>query len=149
MHEIFSQLAGALTHLGEKPILVIPLLGGEIRVDWMTILMSWLVMTIIIVIALFLRRSLRQPVEEKPTRVQATLDALIDLLQRQLSSNFSSAVDPLPLRFDIQLDRHRPLPDIAYPGFERHVRASAVGLLPLALARGEKERDSPLSTGVR
>ncbi len=90
MHEIFSQLAGLLTHLGEKPILVIPLLGGEVRLDWMTILMSWIVMAILIVIALLLRRSLNRPVEEKPNRVQATLDALIDLLRSQLSSNFSS-----------------------------------------------------------
>ncbi|RLE36042.1 ATP synthase F0 subunit A [Candidatus Acetothermia bacterium] len=90
MHEIFSQLAGLLAHLGEKPILVIPVLGAEIRVDWMTILMSWIVMALIVVVAVLLRRGLRQPVEEKPNRVQATLDALIDLLHSQLSANFSS-----------------------------------------------------------
>jgi F-type H+-transporting ATPase subunit a len=91
MHEIFSQLAGLLTHLGEKPILVIPVLGAEVRVDWRTILMSWIVMAVIVALALLLRRSLRRPVEERPNRVQAALDALIDLLQSQLSSNFSSA----------------------------------------------------------
>jgi len=90
MHEIFSQLTGLLAHLGEKPILVIPVLGAEIRIDWMTILMSWVVMAILVAVALILRRSLNRPVAEKPNRVQAALDAMIDLLQTQLSSNFSS-----------------------------------------------------------
>ncbi|MGB2983564.1 MAG: F0F1 ATP synthase subunit A [Candidatus Bipolaricaulia bacterium] len=87
---MFEQLAGLLTHLGEKRIAVLNLSGFEIRFDVMTILMSWLVMALLILLAVFLRRGLRQPVEEKPSRVQAGLDLLIDLIKGQLTSNFAS-----------------------------------------------------------
>lgn len=90
MSGIFEQLQGLLAHLGEKQILVLRVLGAEIRVDWRTIVMSWIVMAILIGLALWLRRALRQPVEEKPNRTQAALDALIDLLRSQLGSSFAS-----------------------------------------------------------
>jgi F-type H+-transporting ATPase subunit a len=87
---MFEQLAGLLTHLGEKRIVVLSLSGFEIRFDVMTILMSWLVMVLLVLLAVFLRRGLRQRVEEKPNRVQAGLDVLIDLIKGQLTSNFAS-----------------------------------------------------------
>jgi len=87
---MFEQLAGLLTHLGEKRIAVLNLSGFEIRFDVMTILMSWLVMALLVLLAVFLRRGLRQRVEEKPNRVQAGLDILVDLIKGQLTSNFAS-----------------------------------------------------------
>jgi F-type H+-transporting ATPase subunit a len=87
---MFEQLAGLLTHLGEKRIGILNLGGFEIRFDVMTILMSWIVMVLLIVLALLLRRGLRQRMEEKPSRTQAALDMLIDLIRGQLTSNFSS-----------------------------------------------------------
>ena len=90
MSAIFGQLQGLLTHLGEKQILVLRVFGAEIRVDWRTIVMSWIVMAILIGLAFWLRRALRQPVEDKPNRTQAALDALIDLLRSQLTSSFAS-----------------------------------------------------------
>ena len=90
MKEIFNQLAGLLTHLGEKPIGVVTLAGYEIRFDWLTLVMSWAVMAILIVGALFLRRALRQPIEDKPNRTQAALDALMGALQTQLGGSFGS-----------------------------------------------------------
>jgi len=90
MGEIFRQLSGLLEHLGEKRIGVLSLFGTEIRFDVTAIVMSWVVIVLLVLLALWLRRGLRQPVEEKPSRIQAALDALIDLLQTQLSGNFSS-----------------------------------------------------------
>jgi F-type H+-transporting ATPase subunit a len=87
---MFEQLAGLLTHLGQKRIAVLHLGGFEIRFDAEFLAMSWVVILLLVVLALFLRRGLRQPVEEKPTRTQAALDALIDLLKSQLSGNFAS-----------------------------------------------------------
>jgi len=87
---MFEQLAGLLTHLGEKRIAVLNLAGFEIRFDVMTIIMSWVVIVLLVALALVLRRGLRQPVEEKPSRTQAALDGLIDLLRSQFSGSFSS-----------------------------------------------------------
>ena len=87
---MFQQLAGLLEHLGEKRVAVWHVLGMQIRFDIHTLIMSWIVIAILVGLALLLRRSLRQPVEEKPNRVQAALDALIDLLRNQLASSFSS-----------------------------------------------------------
>jgi F-type H+-transporting ATPase subunit a len=87
---MFEQLAGLLTHLGQKRIAVLHLGGFEIRFDAEFLVMSWVVIVLLVVLALFLRRGLRQPVEEKPTRTQAALDALIGLLKSQLSGNFAS-----------------------------------------------------------
>ena len=50
----------------------------------------WVVIVLLVLLALWLRRGLRQPVEEKPNRIQAALDALIDLLKVQLADNFAS-----------------------------------------------------------
>jgi F-type H+-transporting ATPase subunit a len=52
--------------------------------------MTWVVIALLVALALFLRRSLRQDTQEKPNRVQAFLDILIDLLQKQLTSSFAS-----------------------------------------------------------
>jgi len=90
MGAIFEQLATTLTHLGEKQIITFHIGSFQMQFDKTAILMSWIVMGLLIVLALFLRRALRQDVEDKPNRVQAALDALIDLLQSQLTSNFSS-----------------------------------------------------------
>ena len=87
---MFEQLAGLLTHLGEKQIAVLNLFGFEMRFDIMYLVMSWIVILVIILVALLLRRGLRQPVEEKPTRTQAALDGLVDLLKKQLADNFAS-----------------------------------------------------------
>jgi len=53
-------------------------------------IMSWIVIGLLTILALFLRRALRQDIEDTPNRVQAALDMLIDLLQGQLTSSFSS-----------------------------------------------------------
>jgi len=87
---IFEQLGKSLTHLGEKQIITFHLGTLQIQFDKEAMIMSWIVMGLLILLALFLRRSLLQDVEDKPNRVQAALDALIDLLQNQLTSNFSS-----------------------------------------------------------
>jgi len=87
---MFEQLAGLLTHLGEKRIAVLNLSGFEIRFDVVYLLMSWIVILLLIGLALLLRRGLRQAVEEKPTRTQAAVDALLGLLKTQLSDNFAS-----------------------------------------------------------
>jgi len=88
--EIFAQLSETLTRLGEKPIAQLGLGGLTIRFDYMTIIMSWVVMILLVCVALLLRRGLRQDVEDRPSRVQAALDALLDLLRGQLTSSFSS-----------------------------------------------------------
>lgn len=87
---IFEQLALSLTHLGEKQIITLHLGSFQIQFDKAAMIMSWIVIGILVLLALFLRRALRQDVEHKPNRVQAALDALIDLLQGQLTSSFSS-----------------------------------------------------------
>jgi len=89
--EIFAQLGQTLTRLGEKPIAAIDIGGLTVRFDYMTLIMSWVVMVLLVALALLLRRGLRQDVEAKPSRVQAALEALMDLLQGQLTSSFSSA----------------------------------------------------------
>jgi len=90
MGEIFRQLSGLLEHLGEKRIGVLALFGSEIRFDATAIVMSWIVMALLVLLAFWLRRGLRQPVEEKPNRTQAAMGALVDLLSGQLSDNFAS-----------------------------------------------------------
>ena len=87
---MFEQLSRLLEHLGEKRIAVWNLFGFQIRFDTESLIMSWIVMALLVGLALFLRRALRQPVEEKPNRIQAALDALIDLLRGQLTASFSS-----------------------------------------------------------
>jgi F-type H+-transporting ATPase subunit a len=87
---MFEQLSGLLTHLGEKRIAVLNLSGFEIRFDVTILLMTWIVMALLVLLALWLRRGLRQPVDEKPNRIQAALDSLIELLKSQLSNNFAS-----------------------------------------------------------
>ena len=87
---MFEQLSGLLTHLGEKRIAVLNLSGFEIRFDVTILLMTWIVMALLVLLALWLRRGLRQPVDEKPNRIQAALDSLIELLKSQLSDNFAS-----------------------------------------------------------
>ena len=75
--------------LGEKLILHIPVAGTYIDIDIITMIMSWVVMAIILGIALVFRRSLRQPVDEKPSRAQVMLEAILDFIQVQLTGNFS------------------------------------------------------------
>jgi len=87
---IFEQLSNTLVHLGEKQIVTLHLWGAQVQFDRDAVIMSWIVMTVLVVLALFLRRALKQPIEDRPNRVQAALVALIDLLQGQLTSSFSS-----------------------------------------------------------
>ena len=87
---IFEQLSTTLIHLGEKQIVTLRLWGAQIQFDRDALIMTWIVMAALIVLALFLRRALKQPVEEHPNRVQAALVVLIELLQGQLTSSFSS-----------------------------------------------------------
>jgi F-type H+-transporting ATPase subunit a len=90
IQEIFSQLSSLLEHLGQKRIAVLDLFGYSIRFDFDTVIMSWIVIALLVVLALVLRRSLRRPVDEKPTRVQAALDGLMGVLDGQFASSFSS-----------------------------------------------------------
>jgi len=87
---MFEQLAGMLTHLGEKRIAVVSILGRDLRFDVTMLIMSWIVVVLLVILALFLRRALRQDIEEKPNRTQAGLESLISLLQGQLTANFES-----------------------------------------------------------
>jgi F-type H+-transporting ATPase subunit a len=87
---IFEQLGKQLAHLGEKRILSLSVGDFSIRIDFWAMIMSWVVILLLVALALILRRGLRQRIEEKPSRVQAMMDTLINLLQRQLTSNFAS-----------------------------------------------------------
>ncbi|MCK5247913.1 F0F1 ATP synthase subunit A [Candidatus Bipolaricaulota bacterium] len=90
MNAVFEQLAGALTYLDKKQIVTLQLGNLSIQFDKAAMIMSWIVIGLLTVLALFLRRALRQDIEDKPNRAQAALDMLIDLLQGQLTSSFSS-----------------------------------------------------------
>lgn len=79
-----------LEHLGQKLIAHVSIGSFSFSFDLITIIMTWVVIAILVALALFLRRSLRQDTQEKPNRVQAFLDVLIDLLQKQLTSSFAS-----------------------------------------------------------
>ena len=79
-----------LEHLGEKLIVNISIGSFSIRFDVVAMIMSWVVILLLVALALFLRRGLRQRIEEKPSRVQAALDALMNTLRSQLTSNFAS-----------------------------------------------------------
>ena len=76
--------------LGHKLIAHVSIGGFSFSFDLITIIMSWVVIALLVILALILRRSLRQEVDDKPNRVQALLDALIDLIKVQLTSSFSS-----------------------------------------------------------
>jgi len=76
--------------LGKKLIAHISIGGVSFSFDLITIIMSWIVIAMLVIFALILRRSLREDVDEKPNRVQALLDTLIDLIKSQLTSSFSS-----------------------------------------------------------
>jgi F-type H+-transporting ATPase subunit a len=76
--------------LGQKLVAHFSIGPLSFSLDLITIIMSWIVMALLVILALILRRSLNQDVEDKPNRVQALLDALIDLIKSQLTSSFSS-----------------------------------------------------------
>lgn len=86
---MFEQLAKTLEHLGEKQVATLRVFGVVLRFDSTTLVMSWIVMAALFVLAFFLRRALCQPIEDKPNRAQAALDALIGVVEGQLTSNFS------------------------------------------------------------
>ena len=67
MNSIFEQLAGALTHLGEKQIITLHLGSFQLQFDKVAMIMSWIVMALLLALALFLRRALKQGVEDTPT----------------------------------------------------------------------------------
>ncbi len=79
-----------LEHLGEKLILHVVLGNFSFSFDIIIMIMSWIVIIVLVVIALILRRGLGQDIEEKPSRTQAILESLMDLLKGQLTSSFAS-----------------------------------------------------------
>lgn len=79
-----------LEHLGEKLILHVTLGSFSFSFDIVAVIMSWIVIIVLVVVALILRRGLGQDIEEKPSRTQAILESLMDLLKGQLTSSFSS-----------------------------------------------------------
>ncbi len=85
-----EELGKLIEHLGQKEIATWHIGGFAIQVDPKTIVMSGIAALIVIIFALFLRRALRQPVEDKPNRTQAVLDFVVEQLDGQLTSNFSS-----------------------------------------------------------
>ncbi len=85
-----EELGKLLEHLGQREVATWHIGGLAIQVDPKTLVMSWIAMVVIVLLALFLRRALRQPVEEKPNRVQATLDALMGLFESQFAGGFTS-----------------------------------------------------------
>jgi len=87
---VFEQLGKLIEGLGQKEIATWNIGGFAIRVDPKTLVLSAIASLIVIVVALFLRRGLRQAAEDKPSRTQAALDIVMDLLDTQLTSNFSS-----------------------------------------------------------
>lgn len=80
-----------LEPLGEKLILTLYIGGVRFSFDVIATIMLWLVILVTVALALVLRRGLSQKVEEKPTRIQAALEALIDLIESQLTAGFASA----------------------------------------------------------
>ncbi len=85
-----EQLGKLLEHLGQKEVATWHIGGFAIQVDPKTIVLSAIASILVLVLALFLRRALRQPIEEKPNRTQGALDIAMDLLDSQLLGNFSS-----------------------------------------------------------
>jgi F-type H+-transporting ATPase subunit a len=80
-----------LEQLGEKLILNFSIGAITFRFDVVATIMLWFVILIVVALALVLRRGLRQKIEEKPTRTQAALETLINLIESQLTSGFASA----------------------------------------------------------
>jgi F-type H+-transporting ATPase subunit a len=85
-----EELGKLIEHLGQKEIATWHIGGFAIQVDPKTIVMSGIAALIVVILALFLRRGLRQPVEDKPNRTQAALDFVMEQLDSQLLGNFSS-----------------------------------------------------------
>jgi F-type H+-transporting ATPase subunit a len=85
-----EELGKLLEHLGQKEIATWHIGGFAMQVDPKTIVLSGIAALIVVILALFLRRALRQPVEDKPNRTQAALDMVMEQLDGQLTSNFSS-----------------------------------------------------------
>lgn len=85
-----EELSKLIEHLGRKEIATWHIGGLSIQVDPKTIIMSAIASIIVLVLALFLRRGLRQHVEDKPSRTQAALDFVMEQLDSQLLGNFSS-----------------------------------------------------------
>jgi len=79
-----------LEHLGKKLILHVSIGSFSLRFDLIVTIMSWVVIALLVGLALYLRRGLRQGIEEKPNRIQAALNTLMGLLERQLTSSFAS-----------------------------------------------------------
>jgi F-type H+-transporting ATPase subunit a len=84
-----EELGKLIEHLGQKEIATWHIGGFAIQVDPKTIVMSGIAALIVVILALFLRRGLRQPVEDKPSRTQAALDFVMEQLDSQLLGNFS------------------------------------------------------------
>ena len=74
MGAIYEQLLGLLEHLGEKRIAIVHLFGAEIRFDITAMIMSWVVIALLVLLALWLRRGLRQPVEEARDPLERPVD---------------------------------------------------------------------------
>ena len=79
-----------LEHLGEKLVLSFELFGFSLDLDIVTMFMSWLIMIIMILGAIWFRRGLDQDVEEKPSSRLVILEAMIELFNDQLLGGFES-----------------------------------------------------------
>jgi len=79
-----------LEHLGDKLVLRIDIAGRALELDFITILMSWIVMLILIGLALWLRKGLREEVEAEPSSRQVMMEYLIEILDEQFLRAFES-----------------------------------------------------------
>ncbi len=77
-------------HLAERLVLSFTVGGVTVAFNLTTMLVSWVVIVLLVALALVLRRGLRQEVEDKPNRIQATVDVIMDVLQSQLLAGFGS-----------------------------------------------------------
>lgn len=77
-------------HLGERLVLNVPVGGFSLEFNLLTMIASWVVIALLVVLAVFLRRGLRQEIEEKPNRAQALVDAVMGLLENQFLVGFGS-----------------------------------------------------------
>ncbi|MFP4589152.1 MAG: F0F1 ATP synthase subunit A [Candidatus Acetothermia bacterium] len=79
-----------MERLGEKLVLQVNLLGMDLGLDIVTIGMTWIVMLVIILLAFWLRRGLSQDPEKPPSRRIVILEAIMELVEKQVVSGFES-----------------------------------------------------------
>jgi hypothetical protein len=115
---VFEQLAEMLTHLGGKRIVVLSIGEYSLRFDLVATITMWAVTLVLVLLALYLRRGLRQEIEEKPNRIQATLDLLIETSAGDVSVHFHV----VPVRLALQLGVDDPVRRVSNRERECHLR---------------------------